>query len=132
LLVPVALAADRLPLPASPNKDPSFIEAAQSYLDQPLFTVDLGNPSNAVMSLGAVDKSRYSGIRTQDIFLRVPSRLVSIAAFAQANINLRSPTVQAVHPPLRRYTSLTPTKQSCQSQTSFDGVSFSSTLDGDV
>jgi len=64
LLVPVALAADRLPLPASPNKDPSFIEAAQSYLDQPLFTVDLGHPSNAVMSLGAVDRSRYSGSLT--------------------------------------------------------------------
>ncbi|KAL8830988.1 MAG: hypothetical protein Q9191_001116 [Dirinaria sp. TL-2023a] len=38
-----------------------FIEAVLHSLDQPVFTLDLGNTSNAVMNLGAIDNSSYSG-----------------------------------------------------------------------
>lgn len=47
------------------------------------------------------------------MYFRVPSRLVSLAAFAQARITLRSPIAPALHPLLRRLVSYTPMHQSC-------------------
>ena len=37
------------------------MEAVLHSLDQPVFTLGLGDTSNAVMNLGAIDHSRYSG-----------------------------------------------------------------------
>lgn len=44
-----------------PNNYTTFIEAAQSRLDLPVFTMALGDTSNAIMTLGAIDGCRYSG-----------------------------------------------------------------------
>lgn len=53
-------------------------------------------------------RSHISGSTTEDILLSVPSRLVSVAGFAQARITLRLLTVHAVHPLLMRLPSRAP------------------------
>ena len=44
-----------------PEPRSSFAWAAQQYLEEPVFSLDLADTSNAVLNLGAVDKSRYTG-----------------------------------------------------------------------
>jgi hypothetical protein len=68
--------------------------------------------------------------KSKIIFLKSRSGLVSIAAFPQPRIDLRSPSAHTVHPLLRRLPSLPPISQSCSLRTSYPVTSSSSTLNG--
>ncbi|KAL8972233.1 MAG: hypothetical protein Q9197_002876 [Variospora fuerteventurae] len=69
--VPVEVATDALHarveelrpviLEVGPRKLPSFTEVMMKSLEAPVFTLDLSDPVDAIMTLGSVDHSRYTG-----------------------------------------------------------------------
>ncbi|KAL8986087.1 MAG: hypothetical protein Q9177_004258 [Variospora cf. flavescens] len=48
-------------LEVGPRKLPSFTEVMMKSLEAPVFTLDLSDPVDAIMTLGSVDHSRYTG-----------------------------------------------------------------------